>query len=88
VTLTDKEGQPIGAVLIAKHDGNYFVMRAGTETVFEARDYMYARLDKQPKDFVEEPVVAKASTTTVPAPEAGDTGEGAGDDGGSDEDAD
>ncbi len=90
VTLTDKENQPIGAVLIAKHDGKYFVMRAGSETVFEARDYMYARLDKQPKDFVEEPAAAKASTTTVPAPmpEAGDAGDGAGDDGGSDEDAD
>src|SRR5436190_13018408 len=43
------------ALPISKHDGKPYVMRAGSETVFEARDYMYARLDKQPKDLVEEP---------------------------------
>src|SRR5439155_1375686 len=51
ITLTDKEGQPIGTVLGAKHDGKSYVTRAGSETVFEARDYMYARLDKPPKDL-------------------------------------
>src|SRR5207248_6362955 len=49
ITLTDNEGQPIGTVLGAKHDGKPYVMRAGSETVFEARDYMYVRLDKQPR---------------------------------------
>jgi len=57
-------------------------MRAGSETVFEARDYMYARLDKPPKDLVEEPGVAaeaaKATTTTEPSvpPEPGETDDG------------
>jgi hypothetical protein len=65
VTLTDKDGQAIGTVLAAKHGGKFYVMRAGTQTVFEARDYMYTRLDKQQRDFVEEP---GATTTTFPAP--------------------
>jgi len=57
-------------------------MRAGSETVFEARDYMYARLDKPPKDLVEEPgaaaEAAKATTTTEPSapPEPGEADEG------------
>jgi len=90
VALTDKEGQPIGTVLAAKHDGKYYVMRTGTQTVFEARDYMYNRLDKQPKDFVEEPAAAKPTVTTAPPPaaeEPGDAGD-AGDDGGDDSDTD
>jgi hypothetical protein len=65
VALTDKDGQAIGTVAAAKHDGKYYVMRTGGEAVFEARDYMYARLDKHPGDFVED---ASAPTTTVPAP--------------------
>jgi len=69
IALTDKEGQPIGTVLAAKHDGKPYVMRAGSEIVFEARDYMYARLDKQPKDLVEEPGAAAATTTTEPSAE-------------------
>src|SRR2546422_10859651 len=84
ITLTDKEGQPIGSVLGAKHDGKPYVMRAGSETVFEVRDYMYARLDKQPKDLVEEPGAAAATTTTEPSapPEPGEEDdEGDADDG-------
>ena len=90
VTLTDKDGQPIGTVLAAKRDAKYYVMRAGTPTVFEARDYMYNRLDKQPKDFVEEPAAAKPTSTTAPAAaeEQGDMGQDAGDDAGDDGDAD
>src|SRR2546428_5355894 len=82
IALTDKEGQPIGTVLAAKHDGKPYVMRAGSEIVFEVRDYMYARLDKPPKDLVEEPGVAaeaaKATTTTEPSvpPEPGETDDG------------
>src|SRR5262249_50076641 len=53
IALTDKEGQAIGTVAAAKRDGKAYVMQVGGPTVFEARDYMYARLDKQPADFVE-----------------------------------
>jgi hypothetical protein len=68
VTLTDKEGQPIGTVLAAQKGDKRYAMRGGTETVYEARDYMYARLDKHLRDFVEEPGAA-TSTTAPPAAE-------------------
>jgi hypothetical protein len=63
ITLTDKDNQPIGTLLAAKHDGKYYAMRAGTETVFEARDYMYTRLDRQRADFV---VGAKPAAGSLP----------------------
>ena len=80
ITLTDKDSQPMGTVLAAKHDGKFYVMRAGTETVFEARDYMYARLDKQQKDFVEEPGATTTTFPAPPAPGADDLGDGADED--------
>jgi hypothetical protein len=57
VTLSDRDGKPLGVILLAKHDGKYYAMREGGPTVFEIRDYMYTRLDKQQRDFVgpEEP---------------------------------
>jgi hypothetical protein len=79
IALTDKEGQPIGTVLAAKHDTKYYAMRAGGQTVYEARDYMYTRLDKQQDDFVEPP--AGATTTTLEGDEdAGPADEVPGDD--------
>jgi hypothetical protein len=51
LALADKSGQPVGTILAAKHDGKYYVMREGGPTVFETRDYMYTRLDKQARDF-------------------------------------
>jgi len=80
IALTDKEGQPIGTLLAARHDSKYYVMRAGAETVFEARDYMYTRLDKQPSDFAEAEAPAagasdKPATTAPPPPAADDAGE-------------
>jgi hypothetical protein len=68
ITLTDKEGQAMGTVLAAKHDGKYYVMHAGAETVFEARDYMYTRLDKQPRDLVESDAGPTATTQPPPPP--------------------
>jgi hypothetical protein len=66
ITLTDTEGQAMGSVLAAKHDGKHYVMRSGGSTVFEARDYMYTRLDRQPKDFVE--TAAGGGEAAAPAP--------------------
>lgn len=61
LTLLDKDGQPLGTVLAAKRDGKYFAMREGATTVFEVRDYMYTRLDKQQRDFLgPEPAPAPA----------------------------
>ncbi len=52
ITIVDRDQQPIGTVLLTKHDGAYYAMREGGQTVFEVRDYMYTRLDKQQRDFV------------------------------------
>jgi hypothetical protein len=52
LTVVDREQKPIGTVLLAKHDGKLYVVREGGPTVFEVRDYMYTRLDKQHRDFV------------------------------------
>lgn len=61
IALTDKAGKPIGTLLAAKQDAKYYVMREGGPTVFETRDYMYTRLDKQAHDF------EQTTTTTGPA---------------------
>lgn len=77
ITLIDKEGQSIGAVLATKRDAKYYVMRSGGETIFEARDYMFARLDKQPKDFVELEEEKPAATPPPSVREGEDEGLGA-----------
>jgi hypothetical protein len=68
VTLTDRDGKPLGVVLLAKHGGKYYAMREGGPTVFEVRDYMYTRLDKQQRDFVGPETPAE---TAPPPPAAG-----------------
>jgi hypothetical protein len=65
LTVTDKDGKPIGVVLLSKQDAKYFTMREGGPTVFETRDYMYTRLDKQARDF------EQGTTPTTVAPAAG-----------------
>jgi len=86
LTVTDKDGKPIGVVLAAKQDAKYFVMREGGPTVFETRDYMYTRLDKQARDFEQ----GTTPTTVAPAPGGGamvplDLGLGGDGEGGPDE---
>ncbi len=75
LTLTDKDGQAMGTILLAKHTGTYYAMQSGAPTVFEARDYMFTRLDKQHRDFEEGAAPAPAPTVapgaaTAPAPVA------------------
>jgi hypothetical protein len=85
IALTDKDGKPIGTILAAKQDGKYYVMREGGPTVFETRDYMFTRLDKQARDF---DATTTPSTTLAPAagpPDAGAPPDDS-DDGGGDED--
>lgn len=65
IGLVDKEGETMGTVLAAKRE-KYYVMLEGGATVFEARDYMYTRLDKQPSEFVES-ASADAGKTVTPA---------------------
>jgi hypothetical protein len=62
IAVVDNDGKPVGTVLVAKQDAKYFVMREGGSTVFETRDYMYTRLDKQARDFEQ-----SGTTTTLAA---------------------
>jgi hypothetical protein len=64
LTVTDNDGKPIGTVLGAKKDAKHYVMREGGPTVFETRDYMYTRLDKQARDF------EQSATSTLAGPDA------------------
>ena len=75
ITLADAQGKDLGAVVAAKHGGKHYVARVGGGPVFEVRDYMFARLDKKPQDFVE-----PTTTTTAPAAAAGEDAELAPDD--------
>ncbi len=63
LTIVDREQKPMGTVLLAKKDDKYYAMREGGPTIFEIRDYMYHRLDKQQGDFVG----VDAPPTTVPS---------------------
>ena len=78
VTLTDHDGKPLGVVLLAKHGGKYYAMREGGPTVFEVRDYMYTRLDKQQRDFVGAGDRARRPRRRLPLPAARTTTWGAG----------
>jgi hypothetical protein len=75
IALADAQGKEVGAVIAAKHDNKYYVARVGGGPVFEVRDYMFARLDKKPQDFVE-----PTTTTTAPPRPAGGEPEAAPDD--------
>jgi hypothetical protein len=64
LTISDREQKPMGTILLAKHEGKYYGVREGGPTVFEVRDYMYTRLDKQQRDFEGK----ETATSTLPAP--------------------
>jgi hypothetical protein len=51
IVLTDVDGGAIATILLAKHDGKFYAMTANGPAVFEVRDYMFSRLDKQKADF-------------------------------------
>jgi hypothetical protein len=67
IALADKDGKDLGTVLATKKDVTYYTMRAGTPTVFEARDYMFTRLDKKRADLLEAPAAAASPEATAPA---------------------
>jgi hypothetical protein len=56
----------MGTAVAAKEGAKYYAMRDGGGTVFETRDYMYTRLDKQQRDF------EAGGTTTTLAPAGGE----------------
>ena len=80
VTLvaTDKTGEKLATVFLGwtTQEGTekHFAMRAGGETVFTLRDYVFSRFDKNPEDFWEKPEPEEKGEELLPVPEP-DTGE-------------
>ena len=80
VTLvaTDKTGEKLATVFLGRttQEGTekHFAMRAGGETVFTLRDYVFSRFDKNPEDFWEKPEPEEKGEELLPVPEP-DTGE-------------
>lgn len=71
VTLYEGDTK-LGTVLASSHDGKFYAIREGQPTVYELRDYMYARLDKEEKNFLPggepEPSFAPAVVPGMPPP--------------------
>ena len=71
ITLTDRDGQPMGTIAGAAQtsgEKKYYAMRVGGTTIFTARDYIYARIDKQQSDFVDTGEAPKPPTAPAPTP--------------------
>jgi len=64
IALADTDGKDLGTVLAARKDATYYAMRGGAPTVFEARDYMFTRLDKKRSDLLQ----AAGGGAPAPAP--------------------
>jgi hypothetical protein len=90
LTVFGADGKKVGAALLSSRESGgkkeYTAMSEGGTTVFLVRDYLFTRLDKQPKDFVEKPPTPTVAPG-APAPQAAasdddqdDDGNGAGDD--------
>jgi hypothetical protein len=81
VTVAGADNKPVGSVLLASRQTEaskkeYTAMTQGGQTVFLVRDYLFTRLDKQGRDFVEKPKATAAPGTpnaqVGSADEAGD----------------
>lgn len=73
-------GAEVGTILLGQREREgkkeYTGARAGGTTVFLVRDYLYSRLDKQARDFIEQPTPTAAPVTPGVAPDLeGDTEE-------------
>lgn len=88
LTVYGEENKAAGTVLLGARESDgkkeYTAMLEGGPTVFLVRDYLFTRLDKQPRDFVEKPPTPPPGPGTPAAPVAanGDEHEDAGDDAG------
>lgn len=79
IALIDTDAHPMGTIRLSKKDAKYYALRDGTQTAFELRDYMFTRLDKQPKDFINDgskPAAAPAVPSTDDDPPADDDADG------------
>lgn len=78
VTLvaTDEAGEKLATVFLGQttqeETEKHFAMRAGGETVFTLRDYVFSRFDKNPEDFWEKPEPETGSAETTSASEHGE----------------
>ncbi len=73
-SLIDKDGKPIGRVLLSQPSGNggsekrdAYAIAEGSNLVYHVRDYVYSHLDKKHTDLVEPPPGAAPSPTVSPA---------------------
>ncbi|HUI27566.1 MAG TPA: DUF4340 domain-containing protein [Candidatus Kryptonia bacterium] len=83
ISLRGANDAALGTVLVGRRQPEpnkteYTAMAAGGDTVFLLRDYLFTRLDKQQKDFLEQPTPAAAAapaTMSAPPPEQEDDGD-------------
>jgi Domain of unknown function (DUF4340) len=78
IAFTGAKDAPLGTMLLGRRQTDakkteYTAMAQGGETVFLVRDYLFTRLNKDPKDFVEQPTptatsAARPTPTTAAAP--------------------
>ncbi|HVN88137.1 MAG TPA: DUF4340 domain-containing protein [Candidatus Binatia bacterium] len=66
ITLQADKDAPLGTVLIGKRQPEptkteYTAMTSGGDTIYLLRDYLFTRLDKQQKDFLEQPTPVPAT---------------------------
>ena len=54
-TVFGEDDAALGTILVNRQGDRHYAMREDGATVFEIRDYMFTRLDKQQSDFVEAP---------------------------------
>jgi len=77
ITVLGEDGKPTGTALLGAREAagkrEYTGMAEGGPTVFLVRDYLFTRLDKQAKDFVEKPTPTPGGAATPAA--NGDTAE-------------
>ena len=78
LVATDEAGEKLATVFLGQatqeETEKHFAMRAGGETVFTLRDYVFSRFDKNPEDFWEKPTPEGEDEETRPVSEtdAGD----------------
>jgi ribosomal protein L14E/L6E/L27E len=74
VSVFGENNKPVGTALLGARDKDgkkeYTALLEGGPTVFLVRDYLFTRLDKQPKDFIEKPPAPTVAPGSAPAPAA------------------
>ena len=73
LVATDETGEKLATVFLGQttqeETEKHFAMRAGGETVFTLRDYVFSRFDKNPEDFWEKPEPEEKGEESLPVSE-------------------